>query len=94
MRQDAAFEKGLERLFDKLQQARVSPDFDRGEERLEMFPHQAMQDRLLRPPPLVMDRVRRRGAQHGFAFPSHPDGTARTAIAVHRDLARLDNEDV
>lgn len=52
-----------------------------------MFPHQAMQDRLLRPPPLVMDRARRRGAQHGVALQSHPRGNARTTIARHRDLA-------
>lgn len=31
-----------------------------------MFPHQAMQDRLVRPTPLVLDRVRRRGTQHGL----------------------------
>ena len=61
--------------------------FDLREERLEMFPNQAMQDRLLRPPPLVVDRVRRRGAQHGFALQSHPDANARTTIARHRDLA-------
>ncbi|GAB4182385.1 MAG: hypothetical protein Fur0039_27010 [Rhodocyclaceae bacterium] len=52
-----------------------------------MFPHQPMQERLLRPPPLVLDRVRRRGAQHGFALESHPDANARTTIAGHRDLA-------
>ena len=62
VRQDAAFEKSLELVCDKLQQARVGPDFDLGEEGLEMFPHQAVQGRLLRPPPLVMDRVRRGGA--------------------------------
>jgi len=94
VRQDAAFEKSLELVCDKLQQARAGPDFDLGEEGLEMFPHQAVQDLLLRPPPLLMDRVRRGGAQHGFAFPSHPDGNARPAIAGHSDLARLDNEDV
>ena len=68
MRQNAAFEKGLELVFDKLGQARGTPGtpgFDFGEERREMFPHQAMQDRLLQPPAFVMDRVRRRGAQHG-----------------------------
>ena len=42
-----------------------------------MFPHQAMQDRLLRPPPLVPDRVRRRGAQNGFAFQSQKSATLR-----------------
>ncbi len=42
-----------------------------------MFPHQAMQDRLLRPPPLVMVRVRRRGAQHGFAFQSQKSAALR-----------------
>jgi hypothetical protein len=52
-----------------------------------MFPHQAMQDRLLGPPPLATDRVRRRGAQHGFALQSHPDMNARTTIPRHRDLA-------
>ena len=85
-------EKPRTRLY-KLRQARSVLRLDLGEERLEMFPHQAMQDRFLRPPPLVMDRARRRGAQHGFAFPSYPDGNARTAIAGHRDLARAEKID-
>ena len=33
-----------------------------------------------------MDRVRRRGAQRGFALQSHPYTNARTTIARHRDL--------
>ncbi|MCC6608911.1 MAG: hypothetical protein IT515_04445 [Burkholderiales bacterium] len=76
MRQNATFEKGPELVFDKLRQARAGPNFDLSEERLEMFPHQAMQGRLLRPPPLVPDRVRRRGAQHGFALQSQPEENA------------------
>ena len=76
IRQNAAFEKGLELVFDKRGQPRAGLGFDLSEERLEMFPHQAMQDRLLRPPPLVMDRVRRLGAQHGFALQSHPEANA------------------
>jgi len=31
---------------------------------------------LLGPPPLVADRVRRRGPQQGFALQSHPGGNA------------------
>ena len=73
VRQNAASEKGLELVFDKLRQARAVLRLDLSEERLEVFAHQTMQDRLLRPPPLVKDRVSRRGAQHGFAFQSHPD---------------------
>jgi len=49
-----------------------------------------MQDRLLRPPPLVPERMRRRGAQHGFALQSHPQANARTTIARHRDLASFE----
>ena len=84
VRQNPAFEKGLELVFDKLRQARAGPGLDLGEEGLEMFPHQAMQDRLLRPPPLVMDRVRRRGAQHGCAFwgPSPAVGSCRCGSAA------------
>jgi hypothetical protein len=52
-----------------------------------MFPHQSMQGRFLRRPPLVVDRVRRRRAQHGFALESHPDANARTTIARHRGSA-------
>ncbi|MBL8383042.1 MAG: hypothetical protein JNM90_08220 [Burkholderiales bacterium] len=73
MRQDAAFEKGLELVSDKLGQARARPGFDLGEEPIEMSPHQAMQDRLFGSPPLVLDRVRPRGARHGFALQFHPD---------------------
>jgi hypothetical protein len=52
-----------------------------------------MQDRFLRPPPLVLDRVRRRGAQHGFAFQSHADENARTTIARHRDLGSAEKRE-
>ena len=57
-----------------------------GEECLQMLPHHPMQERLLGPPPLVLDRVRRRGAQRWFALQFHPDANARTAAAGHRDL--------
>jgi len=87
VRQNAAFEKGLELLFDEPGQAGAGPGLDLGEEPLEMFPHQAMPDRLLRAPPLVLDRVRGRGAQHGFALQSHSEANARTTFAGHRDLA-------
>ena len=59
-----------------------------------MFAHQVMQDRLFRPPPLVMGRVRRRGAQHGFALQSHPQASARTTIARHVDAELLPGRDV
>ena len=78
-------EKGLELAPDKHRQARDGPGFGLSEERLEMFPHQTMQDRLLRPPSLLPDHVRRRGARHGFALQSHPDANARTTIAGRRD---------
>ena len=87
VRQNPAFEKALELVPDKLQQARASPRFDLSEERLQMLPHQPMQERLLGPPPLVLDRVRRRGAQRWFALRFHPDANARTTTAGHRDLA-------
>jgi len=87
VRQDAALEKGLELVPDERGQARAGPRFDLSEERLEMFPHQPMQERLLGPAPLVPGRVRRRGAQRRFALRFHPDANARTTIAGHRDLA-------
>ena len=46
VRQNAAFDRGLEPVFHEPRQARAGPGFDLSEERLEMFPHQAMQDRL------------------------------------------------
>lgn len=76
MREDAAFEKGRELVFDEFRQVRAGPGLELGEERLEMIPHQAVQDRLLQPPPLIMDRVRRRGEQHGLALKSHPEANA------------------
>ena len=57
------FEKCLELVFDKLRQARRTPGFDFGEERFEILLHHAIQRRFLRPPPLVVDRACRRGAQ-------------------------------
>ncbi len=67
---------------------RIAAEFNNlGEERLQMLPHQPMQERLLGPPPLVLDRVRRRGAQRWFALQFHPDTNARTTTAGHRDLA-------
>lgn len=86
-RQNAAFEKGLKRALDELRHAGAGPGLKLREERLEMFPHQAMQDRLLRPPPLAMDRVRWRGAQYGVALQFHPEARARTTIARHLDSA-------
>jgi len=62
VRQNPAFENGLELVFDKLRQARAGLGLDLSEERLEVFAHQTMQDRLLRPPPLVTGRVHRRGS--------------------------------
>ena len=63
MRKNSAFEKRIELVFDKLGQARRTPGFHFGEERFEMFLHHEIQRRFLRPPPLVADRVCRRGAQ-------------------------------
>ena len=63
VRKNCAFEKRVELVFDKLWQVRHAPGFDFGEERFEILLHQAIQGRFLRPPPLVMDRVCRRGAQ-------------------------------
>ena len=63
MGKDAAFEKRIELVFDKLRQARHAPGFDFGEERLEVSLHQAIQGRFLRPPPLVVDWACRGGAQ-------------------------------
>jgi len=93
VRQNPAFEKGLKLVSDKLRQARASHGLDLAEERLQMLSHQPMQECLLGPPPLVLDRVRRRGAQHGFAFQSHPDGNARTTIAGHRDLGSAEKSE-
>jgi hypothetical protein len=53
MRQDAAFEKGLELVFDELRQARTGSRFDLGEEGLELFLHHLIERRFLRAPPLV-----------------------------------------
>ena len=72
VRQNPAFEKALELVPDERGQARAGPRFDLSEERLQMLPHQPMQERLLGPPPLVLDRVRRRGAQRWFALRFHP----------------------
>jgi hypothetical protein len=63
MGKDAAFEKGIELVFDKLGQGRGTPGFDFGEERFEMSLHQVKQGRFLWPPPLVVDWACRRGAQ-------------------------------
>ena len=52
--QDAAFEKGLELLFDKLRQARTGLRFDLGEEGLELFLDHLIHSRFLRAPPLVV----------------------------------------
>jgi hypothetical protein len=87
MGEHAAFQESIELVFDKLGQARCAPGFDFGEERFEMFPHQATQDRFLWPPPVVVGRVCRRGAQRWFALQSHPGGNARTTVARHRDRA-------
>ena len=53
MRQDAAFEKGIELVFDKLRQARTGFRFDLGEEGLQLFLHHLIERRFLRVPPLV-----------------------------------------
>ena len=49
----AAFEIGLELVFDKLRQARTGFRFDLGEEGLELFLHHLLERRFLRAPLLV-----------------------------------------
>jgi len=51
MRQDAAFTKGLELVFEKLRRARSGFRFDLGEEGLELFLHHLIERRFLRAPP-------------------------------------------
>jgi len=51
--QDAAFEKGLELVFDKRRQARTGFCFNLGEEGLKLFLHHLIERRFLRAPPLV-----------------------------------------
>src|SRR5262249_19660784 len=51
---NAAFEKGLELVFDKLRQARTSPRFNLSEEALKLFLHHLMERRFLGAPPLVV----------------------------------------
>jgi len=51
--QNAAFEKGLELVFDELRQARTGFRFDLGEEGLELFLHHLIESRFIRAPPLV-----------------------------------------
>ena len=51
--QYAAFEIGLEFVFDKLRQARAGVRFDLGEKGLELFQHHLIERRFLRTPPLV-----------------------------------------
>jgi hypothetical protein len=63
MRTDAAFEKLIKFVFDKLRQARRTLGFDLGEKRFEILLHHAIQRRFLRPPSLVVDRACRHGAQ-------------------------------
>ncbi len=54
MGQDAAFEKGLELVFDKLGKTRSGFRLDLGKERLDVFRYQLVQNRLLRSPALVL----------------------------------------
>ena len=53
VRQDAAFEIGLELVFDKLRQARAGLGFDLGEEGRDLFLHHLIERRLFRAPPFV-----------------------------------------
>ena len=87
VRENAALEKGPEVVPYERGQAPAVPRFDLSEERLEMLPRQPMQERLLGPPPLVLDSVRRRGAHRWFALPFNPDANALTAPSGHHDLA-------
>jgi hypothetical protein len=52
--QDAAFEKGIELVFDIRRQARPGLRFDLGHEGLELFLDQLIQGRFFRAPPFVV----------------------------------------
>ena len=54
MRPYAAFEIGLELVFDKLRQARTGFRFDLGEEGLELFLDHLIQGCFFRAPPFVV----------------------------------------
>ncbi len=53
MRENAAFEKGIELVFDKRRQARSCLGFDLRQKSLELFLDQLIQDRFFGAPPLV-----------------------------------------
>ena len=53
VRQYAAFEIGLELVFDKLRQARAGFRFHMGKEGLQLFLHHLIERRFFRAPPLV-----------------------------------------
>ncbi len=55
--EDAAFEKGIELVFDKRRQARSCLDFDLRQESLELFLDQLIQDSFFGAPPLVVNWV-------------------------------------
>jgi len=57
------------------------------EEGLQMLPHQPMQERVLGPPPLVADRVRRRDARRLRLPGPRPVARARAAARRRRDQA-------
>jgi hypothetical protein len=59
MGQNAAFEKGFEFGFDEFGQARPGLGLDLGEEGLDMFLYQLIEDGFFRPPPLIVCAVAR-----------------------------------
>ena len=67
MREDAAFEKGVEFRFDKLGYVRAGLRFDLGEETLGVVLNQTIQDAFFGAPPLVVDGIVGRRPLSGLA---------------------------
>ena len=82
--QNAAFEKSLELVFDKLRQARSGPRFDLSEEALKLFLYHLIERRFFRAPPLVM-KSRRMSSQRRFKRSAHD---ARLPTSCQRAFLR------
>ena len=67
MGQNAAFEKGIEVIFDEFGQARSGLSFDLGDEGLEVFLYPRVEGCLFRAPPLVVNLVFSRGSLNRLA---------------------------
>ncbi len=70
MRDDAALQKRVELVFDKLRQARPCLRFDLGSEALEVFPDHPIQGGFFRAPALVENGVTSRRRLNCFAHGS------------------------